>query len=159
MIDVQVDASAFHRLSKALKQAGETELRKELHAGLRRAAKPLIPGAQQALSRALPSGLKQRGNRTRLAVQVKTGRDPGVTIGKRFNSRGSGIGHSNARLINDRGQFRHPVYGNEKVWVAQSRPGGRGWFDDTMRRNAPSVRPEIERSIQNVIDEVVRRAR
>lgn len=152
-------ADEFLRLSKALKNAGRTELRKELNKGLRDGAKPLIPKAQQALTAVLPSGIAARGRRTKMAVVVKTGRDPGVTIGKRFNSRGTGVGHSNAKLLNDRGLLRHPTFGNREVWRNTSVPAARGWFDGTMRREAPSVRPELEAAIERVARRVVNEAR
>lgn len=154
-MSVEVNADDFYRLSKALKAAGQTGLRKELNKGLKKAGQSLIPDAQAALRQSLPSGLGRRG-RANLTVQVRTGRDPGVTVGKRFNSRGAGIGHSNAVLINRTGEFRHPVFGHRDRWVAQRTRGGKGWFDDTMRRNAPRVRPDIERAIQDVIGEIVK---
>lgn len=147
--DFQVTgADQFLRLSKALKHAGRTQLRKDLNSGMRQAAKGLIPKTRAAaLDGRLPDagGLAQRVAKAPQRVSVKTGRDPGVSIvaGKR----GSG-----ARAA-DAGVVRHPVFGR-KQYVNQSvQPG---WFTDTLRRSAPDVLPALEQAISDVMDRVVR---
>lgn len=144
-------ADQFLALSKALKHAGRTELRKELNKGMRDGAKPLIPKARaEALSRLPKSGgLAAQIAREPMRVQTRTGRDPGVRIvvGKK---------RGGARQAN-RGAIRHPVFGNRDVWVEQQVPAG--WFDDPMRSGARSVRPALEQAIENVAAKVVREAR
>lgn len=149
--DFQVQgAEDFLKLSKALKHAGRTELRKELNKGMRDGAKPLIPKARaEALSR-LPSsgGLARQVAKEPMRVQTRTGRDPGVRIvvGKR---------NGGARSAN-RGFIRHPVFGNRENWVTQEvRPG---WFDDPIKAGAPAIRKDLEQAMQDVAAKVVRDA-
>ena len=156
-------ADGFLKLSKALKQAGQTELRKQLHKGMRDAVNAYKPKAEEALQEKLPSGLKARG-KVRQRVQVKTGRDPGVSVVVPYGvtlSRGaglrSGLAGSNARLLNKQGRLRHPTFGREP-WVTQVVNGSTGWFDDVWRDSAPAVRRELERQIQSVLDDIAREA-
>lgn len=151
-------ADDFLKLSKALKAAGQAELRKKLHKGLREAVKQVMPEAERKLAEQLPY---LRGKAVNQVAQVKTGRDPGVTVGVRFGSRRS----TNARLANSKGVFRHPVFADgdktrkEWAWVNQPVPGAKGWFDDTYLNAAPEIRRAIEAAMQDVIDEVVRKAK
>lgn len=155
MSDFEVrGADDFLKLSKALKAAGRAELRKELHKALRAAVKAHTPKAEQELSKHLPY-LKGRQKAVTQAVQVKTGRDPGVTVGVRFGSKRS----SNARLANTRGVFRHPVFGNRGAWVDQPVPGANGWFDRVWEESAPEVRKQLEKAMQDVAEKVVREAK
>lgn len=152
MADFEVQgADQFLRLSKALKHAGRTQLRKELSKGLRDGAKPLIPKARAEALRRLPSsgGLARQVAREPMRVQVRTGRTPGVRIvvGKK---------QGGARSAN-RGVIRHPVFGNRNVWVNQPVPPG--WFDDPMREGAPKVRPDLEKAIDRIVEQVVRDAK
>lgn len=143
-------ADQFLALSKALKHAGRTELRKELNKAMRVGAKPLIPKARaEALAR-LPQrgGLAKQISKEPARVQTRTGKDPGVrvVVGKK---------RGGARQSN-RGVIRHPVFGNRERWVDQQvRPG---WFDDTMTANAPEIRKALEQGIEDVAAKVVREA-
>lgn len=153
-----MSADDFLKFSKALKDAGRKDLRRELHKGLQDAAKELIPEAQKVLSEALPSRLAARGARTKQVAQVKTGKDPGITIGVRFGRRGAGLGASNARMLNAQGKIRHPTWGDRERWVNTDVPAGEGWFDETYRRGAPRVRPALDAAVDRVIDKIVREA-
>lgn len=149
-------ADDFLRLSKALKAAGATEMRKALHKSLRDAAKPLTKETQQALADAVPPRLKSRAAKTAQTVQVSTGRDPGVRILKRFGKRGSGLSASNARLLNQGKGVRHPVFDNREVWATTPVPAAAGWFDDTLEAGAPKVRRELEAAMEDVARQVLR---
>ncbi|NUP79886.1 MAG: hypothetical protein HOV96_20310, partial [Nonomuraea sp.] len=69
----------------------------------------------------------------------------------------TGLGAVNAKLVNQRGTFRHPVY-KTGAWVAQ-RTGGQGWFDKTYTNAAPRIRAELERVLGQVAEDIVRKAR
>lgn len=142
----------FYRLSKALKNAGKTELRKELNKGLRQGAKPLIPRARAEARRVLPheGGLAERVARAPMRVQVRTGAQ---TAGVRIVV---GKDRSGARRANQ-GEVRHPVFGNREVWRTTKVPPG--WFDRPMEHGAPYIRPELEKAMQRVIDKIAREAR
>lgn len=160
--DVTLKAEDAIRLSKALKAAGSNgkgSLRTELHKGLQAAVKPVLPKATDALAAAMPSGVQARARRTKQAVQVKTGADPGIRIAVRYVKRGAGLGASNVRLANRAGVIRHPVFGNRERWVNTRVPGARGWFDETYKEAAPLIRPGIEQVMQDVAEKVVRGVR
>jgi hypothetical protein len=144
-------ADQFLALSKALKHAGRTELRKELNKGIKRAAKPLIPKARAEALRRLPQsgGLAKQVAKEPARVQVRTGaRTAGVrvVVGRR---------RGGARQAN-RGVIRHPVFGNRDVWVNQRVPSG--WFDDPMKDAAPAIRRDVEQALEDVAEQIVREA-
>ena len=143
-------ANDFLRLSKALKAAGEKELRAALNKGLRDAAKPLIEDVREAAQRELPhsGGLAALVSGGKFRVQVRTGaRTAGVRI------TGSGQALSGA----DKGLIRHPVFGNRAVFVEQRVDGG--WFSDTLNEKAPGVRPALEAALEDVAKQIVDRAK
>lgn len=151
-------ADQFLRLSKALKEAGRVELRKELHAGLKVAAKPIAKAMQDELAATVPAALRPRAARTKVAVVVATGRDPGVRLVVRYGKRGGGIGASNARLLNRGVGVRHPLFGDRDLWYTTPAPSAEGWFDRPAETAAPGVRIVLERAIDGVLDEIVREA-
>lgn len=152
-VDIQ-GGEDFYRLSKALKAAGETGLRKELNKELRNAGKPLIPKTRAAARAQLPraGGLSEAVARAPQRVQVRTGtKTAGVRIVVSNN-------RSAARAAN-RGVVRHPVFGADK-WVTQQIPQAEGWFDETLEREAPKVaRPAIEAALESIAERVVREVR
>lgn len=150
MSDFEVSgADQFLALSKALKAAGRTELRKELNKRIKAAAKPSIAAVKDAAR----SGLPQRGGagaffaQKRATVVTATGRDPGVKV--RFAK-------ADQRL-DTQGRLSHPVFG---------RPGSRaitrirpGVLSGGFQESAPEVRDEVEKAIKSVVDDIVREAR
>lgn len=145
-------SSDFYKLSKALKAAGRTQMRKELHKGLQQGAKPLIPLARAEARRVLPhkGGLAEVVARAPMRVQVRTGaRTAGVRVVV-------GRDRSGARRANQ-GVIRHPVFGNRQVWVNQVVPPD--WFDRPMEHGAPIVRPELQKAVERVLDQIARGVR
>lgn len=144
-------ADQFLQLSKALKGMGDGgAMRKELHKGVKKAARPLIPKAKAEAKSRLPSsgGLAQQIAREPARTQVRTGKRFGVriVIGKK---RGGAQGAN-------RGVIRHPVFGQD-VWVEQKvRPG---WFDDPMKDSAKDIREDIRAAMNDVVDKIARSVR
>jgi hypothetical protein len=125
-----------------LRQVGDRDLRKELLSGLNRATKPLKEDVKQSALRTLP----QRGGYARQVAAGKiatknrmTGRNPGVRV---VSQLGRGA---------DRGQLRHPVFGNKQVWVVQ--PVTPGWFTKPLETGADKVRGEV----LDVLEQVARK--
>lgn len=151
-------AEQFLALSKALKAAGRTELRKELNRELQLAGKPLIAVTREAARSMLPrsGGLADQVAREPQRIQVRTGEKTAgvrVVVGKR---------RGGARSAN-RGRVRHPVFGrstqsrSEWTWVTQQVEPG--WFDRTLEREAPHIaRPAVMRALESVAERVVREA-
>lgn len=152
-------ADDFLRLSKALKAAGETDMRKALHKGLRAAVKPVSERAEQKLREGLPYGTK--GKAVTQVVQPRTGRDPGVRVVVRYGSKRA----SNAQLANAKGIIRHPVFADggktrkEWRWVNQDVPELKGWFDRTYTDSAPALLRALHGVLEGVADDIVRRAK
>lgn len=144
MADGIQGAEKFLRLSKALKAAGQKELRKELHKGIRDAKKPVISDVRAAALSSLPKGggLNAHVAKTNARIRVKTGRDPGVDVvwGRRQP------GYMD-------GTVRHPVFDTGR-WVSQHVDGD--WFDGTVEAAGPTVRPEIDKAIEAICDKIVR---
>ncbi len=69
----------------------------------------------------------------------------------------------NVKLSNAKGFIRHPVFADptktrkDWAWVTQPLDGSVGWYDRAIVDNAELVLPELEKAIQSVIDQVVRR--
>ena len=146
-------AQDFYKLSKSLKAAGRTELRKELTKGMQRAAKPLIADTREAARRDLPhrGGLANLVAKAPQRVQVRTGAS---TDGVRIVV---GAGRSGARATSLFGYVRHPTFGHRDRWVRQSVTPG--WFDRTLDNAAPRVRPDIEAALEAVAETIVRGAK
>lgn len=141
-------ANDFLALSKRLKAAGETGLRKELNKTMRDAAKPLIPKVRAAARASLPKGggLNERIARKPYRVQVRTGaRTAGVRI----------VGTKVDPRINE-GRVYHPVFGR-KPGVVQRVPEAEGYFDDTLAEAGPQVRRDVLDALGDFRDQLTRR--
>lgn len=145
-------AEDFYKLSKSLKAAGRTELRKELTKGMRKATKPLIAKTKSAAGSTLPrrGGLAALVAREPQRVQVRTGAQ---TFGVRIvvgRTKGGARGA-------DAGTVRHPVFGHRDRFVAQ--PVTPGWFTASLEAAAPLVQPEIEAAMEAVAQKIVQGAK
>lgn len=128
-------ARDFLTVSKYLKEAGETGLRKQFHKTVTTAAKPLIPLVREAARRDLPKkgGLNERIAAKPYRVQARTGVN---TAGVRI------VGSKVDPRINDLGRIAHPVFGHTPN-VVQYDPAAKGYFDQTLERSAPLVQAEV----------------
>lgn len=143
MADLQIKgAEKFSEVAKALKQAGDKELRKELYSSLNRAAKPMITEAKKSADAKLPKsgGLNKRVAKARISVRRRAGGRPSVKI--------VASGMSQLGLIN-RGRVRHLVYGRAPM-VDQAIPEAKDWFTDPMQAGAQQVRREIVKALDAV---------
>lgn len=150
MADFQVTgADQFLALSKALKAAGEKDLRNELHAGMREAAREIMPLAREEAREILPhaGGMNELVAKAPMRVRVATGRDYGVSI----VARKLGSGARGA----DFGRIRHPVSGNRDKWVSQDVPAS--WLRGTVSRSVHLVIPKLEDAMERVARKVVDR--
>lgn len=131
-------------VARLLRSIDDKELRKDFHAALNRATKPLKAAAQNNAAATLPSrgGLAALVASGSWRTSAKTGRDAGVRIAVK--------GKADLDAL-DRGTLRHPVFGNRGTWVTQQVTPG--WFSKPMEAGAPEVRKELLAAI----DEIVRR--
>lgn len=138
-------AEDFLALSRRLKAAGETELRKELHKAVGAAAKPLIPKVKAAAQDKFPQrgGLANRMARKPLRAQTRTG---ALTAGVRI------VGSKVDPRMDESGRISHPVYGR-KPNVVQNVPGVAGYFSETLEKAGPEIRGDV----LNVLEDFTQR--
>lgn len=149
MINVEVvGAEKFATLAKALRQAGDKDLQRELYAALNRSTKPLKADAKASAAATLPSrgGLGKRVAKTRMTTKRRTGRNPSVSI-----AANPGAVADPKRI--DRGRIKHPVFGRGP-WVLQDVPWG--WFTRPMHEGASEVRKQLVKAIDDVAAKVAR---
>lgn len=143
-MDVRVSgADELERIARKLKETGNKDLRKELHRGLARAAKPMRAAGRRAALDELPArgGLAKKIAASRYSTKT---RSTGKKVGVRVTAKGpknAGGGEIDIRSLN-RGRLRHPVYarGDDRkkwTWVDQAVPPG--WWEDAMQIAADEV--------------------
>jgi hypothetical protein len=138
-------------LSRALKDVGDKELRRELYAGLNRSVRPLREDVRASAPFFLPAryALELRHDLKVTTRRRTGGRNPAIFLLGRAKQR-------DVRSLN-RGRLRHPLYGNRKYWyTTRIRPG---FWTVPLARGAPQVRRELERTLNEVAEKVVRRIR
>lgn len=151
MADLSITgADKFAKVAKALKQAGDKELQKELYSALNRATKPMRAEAKKSAEQRLPhaGGLNKRVARARMSTRRKTGKNPGVKI--------VATGMSQLAMM-DKGRVRHPVWGNRGRWVNQPIPQAEGWFTEPMQEGKPIAQREIIKTLNAVARKLARR--
>jgi hypothetical protein len=140
------------RLGRALKDAGDKDLQRELRRAMQRGGKPLKDAARKGALERLPKrgGLAERVATSKFGVRTSTtGRGASVRV----------IGRSGYDLQGmDEGEIRHPVFGDPHVrvlagrreWKWVSQPVKPGWFSDAEEAAAPKVRDELVKAIDIV---------
>jgi len=141
-----VTGDQLRALSADLKAAG-SDLRKEIPKGMREAAKPVVKQIKANASTVLPAsgGLAATIAASKITVRTRTtGTRAGVGI--------IGIHRKASGLLDlkavDRGQLRHPVFGDPTVWVTQS-VGAKFW-----NMAIDKAGPHVQRAMLKVIDDI-----
>lgn len=143
-----VGAGQLELLGVRLKAAGAVGLRRQLLAGIRAGAAPLVGDVREAARSILPKsgGLNNwvADSNIRVATRL-SGRNVGVRI---INSRsGSGSGGT-ADFGSDKGVVRHPVFGHAGRWsTTKVTPG---WFSHTLEEKVSSVTPFVVAACESV---------
>jgi hypothetical protein len=141
-------ARDFLAVSKALKAAGEGDLRKEFHKAVRDAAKPLLPKVRESARSSAPKhgGLNERLAKKPYRVQTRTGNQ---TAGVRI------VGTKVDPRINSLGRIQHPVFGSKKR-VVQYDPKVKGYFDQPLQDSGPAVSREVVAAMDGFVRKIVR---
>lgn len=103
------------------------QLRSDIHRAANRATKPVKPLIIESAS-VLPGGLAP-WVQSRMKVTTKT-RTSGALAGVRFTTRRPKPGGSTDVKALNRGQARHPLWGNKGFWYGQAVPAQ--WIDKVM---------------------------
>ena len=132
-------AQAFYELSKRLKEAGGTgkgSLRSEMNKALRQAAKPLPQAVKKKAGEVFPEkgGLAKIMAKRTPKVITRTGIK---TAGVRIQDKGTDP------RMNAQGRIYHPLFGRKGSDVVQFVPAIKGYFDETLAKEAPEVRADV----------------
>ncbi len=142
-LELSIQGDGLKALQRKLKAIDRKDLRRELNKGLRDGARPLVAEARAAARDDLPTrgGFGERIASLPTTVSITQG-------GVRIKVKGA-----DARSAN-RGQIRHPVFGNMENWVTQTIPSG--YFTNRMKREAPKVRPDLVKALDRVAEKIAR---
>lgn len=136
-------AKKFAALAKALREAGDGQLQKELYSGINRAVKPLTAAVKKSTPQFLPRRYAFELAKS-LRVKARNRRDGVTLLGAASTKRGK---ERDLASLN-RGRLRHPLYGNRGFWYDQKvKPN---WWDDPLLQGADEVREEIEQVLDGV---------
>lgn len=156
----------LERLYKRIRAAGDNDLRKELLRGIRVAVKPLVPLVKDAARSDLPQrgGLadevasSQVSSRTRttssrdhsagvkLVAQKERPASKAARKGKKGADKPSSRYFDLAAI--DRGEVRHPVFGNRREWAKTNvKPG---FWTDTINDHDDEIERDIVQAMDNV---------
>lgn len=137
-------ADQLAALSKALKEAGDRGLQRELSKGIAKAVKPFREKVRENTS-VLPSsgGLAARAARN-TAPRVRRNAN-GVRMVATGKKGLKGLEELNA------GTVRHPVFGRGG-WASQSVTPG--FWDKAVEEMAPEIRKELEAAVQAIIQKI-----
>lgn len=156
-------ALEFAVLARALKDAGETGLRRELFKAINDAGQTVGKEIRNVehLKPYMPDRYAEiLAGDLALRVSKRTGTNPGVTLRALGRVRNRHVARINEGIL------RHPVYGTEaQVEAAPSGRHGAGWtwvsqdirggfFDDPVERAGPEVRRQIEDAVQQTIRKI-----
>jgi hypothetical protein len=138
-------ANELEALAKACKATGDGQLRKDLLAGIRKAAKPVADSIKETMRDELPhgGGLNEWAASAKIAPRTRTsGKNAGVRI------TGTKSGHD-FEAINE-GTIRHPVW-DKGGWAEQSIPSG------TWDRGGEKAASKVVSALDAVLDETAAR--
>lgn len=148
-MDLEIRGDDIGNLVKAIRTHADSKaLRKELFSGLNRATKEIRGQMIEVIPAALPrrGGLAdQMKARTTSRTSAKAGKYAGVSMA--FRAKGMDI-----RTLTGK-RLRHPVYGNRSRWVNQTEGVEPALFMGEFDKQ----KPEIQRQIMKVLDEVARK--
>ena len=135
-------------LAARLKAAGAVGVRAEMVAGLKAAAKPMVPKLQESARNSLPKagGLNEYVAKRKPKVSVRT---TGRTAGVRIRSQVKG-NYTNT------GQWRHPVFGNRKKWAEETYEPAAGWWDRVVKADDGETKAAAVAVLKTVAAQVQR---
>lgn len=143
MAALDVDASEYKAFAQKLKAADKSVAR-SLRKRLREAGKPLSEGVLEDG----PDGLPSSGG---LADWLRQSKGTVSITQARLEIKLARGGRHDLGAIN-RGQLRHPLFGNRRVWFAQSVEAGT--YDKAFEKHAEQALPEVERVLDDIMREI-----
>ena len=146
-------AAEFAALSRRLKDAGETGLRRSLYTAIGDAAKPLAQkiGSDDHLRSYMPNRYAGvLSDDMSVKISRLTGKNPGVSIRAKGRVRDRHVARLNAGIL------MHPLFGDRERWFAQTLGKGMrpGFFDDPAKESAPDVRKAILAAMHETAEKI-----
>jgi hypothetical protein len=142
-------------LGVRLQAAGNGGLRRNLLAGIRAGAAPLVGDVRQAALEKLPKsgGLAEFVASSPIAVRTRLTGLVGVRI---VNTRAGARKGGQTDFGTDRGHVRHPTFGRpgKNSWVGQNVTPG--WFSKTLEERSPETTPLVLAAMEATAAEVCR---
>lgn len=145
---VSVKTEGFLEAADQLRDAGRGDLRRELYRGLNRGVK----GARQDVVAAMPGYMPSQyagslGSDFKITTSARRGRQK-----QSIKLRGSSKKRSrHVRAVN-RGELRHPLFGNRGFWyTTRVTPG---FWVEPLNERQPEMRREIEQAMADVADKI-----
>lgn len=139
-------ADKFGELARALRKAGDKDLRTALYRGINSSVKPLTETVKRRTPEYLPRRYAAELAKT-LKVKVKRrgGRDPSIRLMGQSKTK---LGKERDLRSLNRGRLRHPLYGNRRYWYDQKVTPN--WWDDPLLEEVDQVREVLV----NVLDDI-----
>jgi hypothetical protein len=150
-------AREIARVARALAQAGDAGkgFRRELYSGLNRVTKDTRRDMKAAIEPALPHRGGLAAKVAKSASVTATASLRGNNVGVRIRARRRGVKGPSLRRMN-KGEFRHPLYGNRGVWVSQTAGVKAKFLDDAFAHSKPKIRIAVVLAIRNVRHRIYR---
>jgi hypothetical protein len=154
-------ATEFEALARALKDAGEKGLQRELRKAIRDAAQPLARQVADVnhLKPYMPNRYAEvLAEDLTVTISQRLGTVPGVTLRAKGRRKSRHVSRLNQGILT------HPVFGTEAQELAAT-AHGRGWtwvsqdirpryFDDPVAASGPEVRRQIEAALRRIIAKI-----
>lgn len=163
MPDPSGAALEFQELARALREAGETGLRRELYQAVNEAAKPFAATVRSVehLRPYMPDRYAEiLAEDLAVTVLKRTGTAPGVSLRAKGRRRSRHVARLNQGIIT------HPVFGRPEAealavshgrnwtWVYQNIRAG--FFSDPARDLGPEARRQIEAAVRRITRHIYR---
>lgn len=133
---------------------GPKELERELRRQYRTAARDAAAKTQAAITGASSKHAGPLREEIAQTVSVSLLKRAGTGLTVAISSIGSRMpdGKHNLPAYADAAtprwaRWRHPVWGNEEVWVSQNWPSARGWFTDTLQGQRDALAAACRRAV------------
>jgi hypothetical protein len=160
LIKVTAPAAQFTALGKALKEAGDKDLNKNLRKEIRKVASPVVKQMRvgvKGLPGAPSEWRAEAARKTSAKAELKVAKRAGVRI-VTMPSKG---GKHRSRWMN-RGMWRHPSWprGEDRSawkWVAQQ--VRKGWFDNPAKAAKPEVVIHVIKAMNDTAEKIARKGK
>lgn len=150
-------AEQLRELGVALKGA-DKDIKRELQRGFREAGKETVKDIKAGVLATFPNrgGLANIAARSTIGLRTRfTGAQAGIRL-QAVGKKGKGITTRSLQSIDDSGTWRHPLFGNRKVWVGQSDSSAAGWFTEESEQHAPQIRADLVKAMNRAAERIVR---